>query len=562
MFFSPPSNAGAAGSAMQGIMQGLQQGQNMRQQDERMDMLQQKFDFQVEDRESGQLMQHLSQMERIKNAGGNMNEYLPTVNKFLEGSTNFNDSSFSQANFKDYQNPDGTYKTEFLNDYASNTGKDFVPGSTDAASYNNNRLMFNDEDGARDFDFDTFGAGSSVYGKHRKDQQQLDMLNDAKVSKALGVKKKASDARRLAVLKNMDNPTQTDKDEQKALEIKMKTDVSDATNSMFSDKSKDTLKQLNAGEVVSDEDVSDLMQAQLAAKQTFTKRNEKADKVTLATNLARTNKELKEELSKDSNTGMAQSIKANLLKTVGSKDFKEMDETAQRETLMKGIRNSKAMARIFEIIKLESGAAFTDEEFAKRMSTMVGGDLDKVNNQTLLSVLGSFTDGKIKDVRTDLSNISSAYSGDKAELTQRFNKGTKDFGLTDYVTPGGTKNPKPLVKETQRQITELKGIGSDILEGALGTASETGVWTDTKNVAGDVWNWAKNLVTSDPEKATKTPSANPYLSEEFTLESLRNRDKTGLSDVEKKLMVQAASIKMAAAKGQTWALDIIKNRGK
>ncbi|RLG27418.1 hypothetical protein DRO03_12040, partial [Methanosarcinales archaeon] len=316
MFFSKPSNAGAGGAAMSGIVQGMIAGQNMRQSDERQDMLQQNFDNQQEDRESGDFMGRLYEMEQVNKNGGNVGEMLPGMNKFLENSTNFKGSSFVMDNFKNHQDEKGNYSQEFLNQYEADTGKSFVPGTSDAESYNNGRLMFNDEDGSRGFDFDTFSQGSAKYQQYRKDQAYSDILKEAKITKAAGTKGKVSEVKELAKLRNIENPTKVQKDEMEILETKLKTDVTGAVSDMFSDKNKQTLKTLSTGGEVDDGAVSDLMQAQITANQKFTKRPEKADKVTLATNLVRTNKELGSQFEEGGvNTGWAQNMKADMLKT-------------------------------------------------------------------------------------------------------------------------------------------------------------------------------------------------------------------------------------------------------
>ena len=453
--YSAPSGAGTVAAGLGGLFQGMQQGQQMNNNDEKMDMLRAQIKQETALREKGEINERLYNIRDIQKSGGNPFKSLQGLTKWMASSENFkDDKALTQGIWADhYDDNSGTYTDEMLNRYRSDTGKDFVEGKTDKQR----PIMYGD----KFFDFDTFSQGSPNFKAYARDKDMPRAVKENEI--ALHAK-----------LKNKDKRTPVENTMLKSLDERLKLNPQGGVDDMFSDASKETLTQLKSGEVLNQDEVDNLVKAQIKSKQTFGKRDDYSKQVGTANNLVTTINKLNKFIEEaPSDTGWAQSMKSNILKSVGTENFAKMAEKEQRNTLLKSIKNSTAMNTIFDIIKQESGAAFTEDEFARRLQVLAGGDLDKINDQTLMTTLGNFTEDKIVKAKQDVGNISTRYSGDKAELYNSLNRGTKDFkapGL-DLVTKGGKETFKPIVAEIQRQVTELKDVAGDVIKGLSGKGS-------------------------------------------------------------------------------------------
>ena len=466
-------NVGQSG----GLIAGIQASQQGRREDERLDMMQQQLQMVAADRkranqnyESGEFNKNLYNIERVRQAGGDTAPGIKNMNNFMNKSENFvNEGRFSIGS-PETQNEDGTYKNEFLNQYAADTGNDFIPGSTEAADYIDNiksQMMYTEKGGKpKIFNDNTFAAGSSNYQNYRAEQKVLDRLNEAKITKALGDQGGTSDIDAYATLKENKSRTPKQQTQYEVLQKKLKMSEDANIDKMTGEFGK-TLEKVEAGEEIEQGVLDYALNSQAKAKQKYTKRPEMAKSVSGSKRMVETYKDLKNLTSKyDTGDGWSKGVENELLKKTSQEEFDAMDKEEQITVTANAIKQTKVMSKVFEIVAAESGMAFTEGEFERRLSTTVGGDPSKINEQTLMSAFGTFVGEKLKQTDAELGEISDLYMGDKLALRDSFNKGTKGF-----------KAPAP-----ETYASEGKGVSAaDTVKGVASLEAE-----QVAKTAGDV----------------------------------------------------------------------------
>ena len=453
------------GSMASGLLKGMMAGQRAKESDMRMEAFQLRQDRQTDEYEKGQFNERMYNIRQIHKNGGNVGDSLVKLNDWTSKSKNYKDEpKFSIGNWADHNDGESGYTNKAINNYTSDTGKEFIVGKTDSKS----PIMFGD----KFFDFDTFEAGASNFQSYAKEKDQLNLLNEAKIIKARGELGKTSDLDAYTALKSKPNRTTDEQTKYEVLQKKLKMTEDANIDKLTSDFGNTLTVALDGGDV--NQDTQNLaLKAQAKAKQKFAKREEHATSVAGSKRMVETYKELS-ELTKnyDTKDGISKGAQANILKTMSEEDFASLGTKEQEAVLANAIKNTKVFSKVFNVIKEQSGAAFTDEEFARRLATIVGGDPSKINEQTLMAAFGSYTSESLKDTKAGLSEISDLYMGDKLALVDSFNKGTRSFKEPKpetFVKKGpeaGTMSPSEGVSKVAS--TESKGLvklAGDVITG-------------------------------------------------------------------------------------------------
>ncbi len=502
MIFAKPAR-GSGGAGMSGILQGMIAGQQSNESEQRMEWLQANQDRQTDEFEKKDFNERMYNIREVQKSGGNIAPQLTKLNEWKAETKNFSDGDdFRLGNWNEFRDDTGVFPRSFENKYKTDTGKDFVQGTSDAKD----PMMLGDQI----FDFDTFESGAANFQSYAKDRDQMKLLQDAQIAKAMGAPKGPSDMDQYLALK--DNKTRSEQQENKykVLQKKLKM-TEDANIDKLTYDFGSSLEKAQGGDIVSNDVVNNAVNAQAKAKQTYTKRDERAKSVAGSKRMVDTYKDLGNLTKKyDTGDGWAKGIETEILKNSSQEEFAAMDEEAQIRTTANAIKQTTVFSKVFEVIKEQSGAAFTDEEFARRLATIVGGDPTKINEQTLMTAFGTYTAESLKNTKADLNEISNLYMGDKLSLTNSFNKGTESF-VAPTPTTFATK-PKDgvpaadVAKEVGRQQAEeitktITNVGQGIVEGLWGGGKDAiGFNTDLRGEDRD-----ENLQKSfrNLEKASK-----------------------------------------------------------
>ncbi len=473
MIFATP-NRGTGGAGMSGLLQGMMAGKQSRQNDEKMDWLRTNQERQTEQYEQKEAFGRIGIFEDMIKSKNYDQKLVDSNNEWFKNSTNFNDTQFSLSDMETYKDNNGNYTNEFLNKYKADTGKDWLVGSeseadvADMQNYVSNdgrQLMMN----GKIFDPDTFSAGSSSYKKYKEQQDLARRLQEAQIVKALGGSDGPSDLDMYTELKANKNKTPKQQIKYEALQKKLKM-TQDANIDKLTGEFGTTLEKAQNGEDVSQDIQNYALSAQAKAKQTFTKREEHATAVAGSKRMVETYNELSKLTEKyDTKDGISKGAEAEILKTMSAEDFAKLEKDEQIAVTANAIKQTQVFSKVFRVVKEESGAAFTDEEFARRLATIVGGDPSKINEQTLMAAFGTYTAEALKNTKAGLGEISNLYMGDKLALIDSYNKGTRGFRAPtpeSNITPNGGMTAGEGVKEvTSEESKGLVQLASDVLGG-------------------------------------------------------------------------------------------------
>ena len=454
-FGTPPTSGGGFASGMQGLVQGMQVGQQMRnanaqeqRSEEKFDMLQQQFENSEDDRSAEKLRHAYYKFEK----GGfldptEVNELLATDNRLGGGRFSTNKSTGKK--------PDGTTDFKLINRYNSEAGEEYKEGQ--------NLLTFHDADGnERYVGKDNFSNGSPKYKTFKDKLDNENALAEVKRAKLQGGDSTEQVAKKLvAIDKKIKDKTATPTD----LKVKaiMEADSKISKTSGAGTAGADYEENLNKalkGEIIDDSYVRTKVREQSEGGRTDPKANERATEVAGVKRLYQSKNKLKELLKDDSNSGLIPGIVASIKKQIGDKDFAKMDEKEQLSTLNKAIKDSLIFKSVFKVVADESGMAFSDEEFAKRLRTIIGGNPDTINDQTLQATFGTFVDEKKKDAQANIENMSPVYYGEQLYYQNQLNKVIRDYGSDaptkeTYATKGGKVPLNESIKSTAKKQKDM-----------------------------------------------------------------------------------------------------------
>jgi len=511
---------GNRGGGILSLIQGMQAGQQMRETDTRYDMLQQ----QVEDMKDEKAMIAANDLFYQKMTGGDVSfdeinkniakndnrvtdqilgpvempgfipTQVPTGNKIqrqigteeymedvldgegnpimemIDGKSIPKTIAKNRATFEEVDELElvDRLPNEFLNKFEKDTGIDISKLSPEEQKDFLSKQSF--KHGDKFGTYETMMTGSSRFREYAKDKQRQERMKGYAEQKmkneAMPRQGKApSDIDQFSILDNKENLSPQEQTKLNTLRTKLGIDKGYYTDLVANS---NVMDKLNAGDKVSDSDINQLVADQAKGGNKFAGRKDLASKVSSTSRMVDTYKDLDTLTSKyDTGDGWAKGAEQELLKMTSSEDFKAMKPKAQQEVLANAIKKTTIFTKVFDVIKEQSGAAFTEDEYARRLSAIAGGDPSKINSQTLKTAFGTFVGEEIKNSKEKLSNISPLYKGDKAYLTNSLNKGTKGFTAPSpetFSTPGGTKGAAETARNVPAaqvaQVAETAGVTS------------------------------------------------------------------------------------------------------
>ena len=459
MIFATP-NRGTGGAGAQGILQGMIAGQQSRESDQKMQWLKTNQDRQTEQYETNESNERLYNMRDVKNNGGNVAPLIDSYNKWRKETTNYSDGDdFRMGNWDDHRTEGGGINQATANQWESDTGFEFGEKTTE-----NNPIMLGD----KFFNFETFSAGAPKFQAYANDRDLTRRAQMAKIKKDIGGDG-PSDLDMYTELKDNKNRNPKQQTQYEVLQKKLKM-TEDANIDKLTGEFGKTLEKAQNGEDVSQDVQNYALSAQAKAKQKFAKREEHATAVAGSKRMVETYRDLSKLTNKyDTKDGISKGAEAEILKTMSADDFSKLEQDEQIAVTANAIKQTQVFSKVFQIIKEQSGAAFTDEEFARRLATVVGGDPSKINEQTLMTAFGTYTAETLKNTKAGLGEISNLYMGDKLALTDSYNKGTRGFKAPtpeSSVTPGGGMTAGEGIKEvTSSESQGLVKLAGDVATG-------------------------------------------------------------------------------------------------
>ena len=365
---------------------------------------------------------------------------------------------------------------------------------------------------------------------------------------------------------NKDNLNEGEQLELRALQDKLKITDDVAKKQVFGEQANKVETQLDSGQVVADDDVNVLIQAQkdyLGSDKHAPQYEEYQKQTDTAIKFTNTYKQIDDITSKYTDSmGMAPGWEQESKKLMGQKNWSSMSKKEQEEALAHTLLNTSIYGRMFAEIKEQSGSAFSEKELAERVAMMAGGDPQKVNAQTIKMAFGTYTKQKIDDAKISVKNMNNMYAGDKASLWNNLNKGTQGFAAP--TVSGMSKEPQGQPVAPEKAI-EAEVKAQTEMAARVGSGAAKGIWDATTENAANTVNkgfekvkkQTKDILNSVVSSATKPDGSvdttkveqklnsgeNPYLA--YDVQQLSNMIHTETDPVAKSAMIKAKYLRRA-----------------
>ncbi len=158
-----------------------------------------------------------------------------------------------------------------------------------------------------------------------------------------------------------------------------------------------------------------LKQAEFDTGREYKGRDDVKERITSLSSITEVRNDLLRNDTKAS--GLIENAMLDIAKLSSSAEFQKMSKTEQLKFLNTVEMRAKIGNMSNALLKALSGADVTEEQYNRVMGQLLGGDIDKVNNETIVAALGGTADSMYNNLITDISQISSRETpGTKAEL--------------------------------------------------------------------------------------------------------------------------------------------------
>ncbi len=469
IYAKPQFNPG--GSITSGLLQGMMAGQQSRESDKRMDFLQTQQDRQTDEYEKGQFNERMYNIREVQKNGGNIGSHLTGMNDWTSKSKNYKDEPrFSVGNWANHSDGEAGYTNKAVNQYRSDTGKDFIAGKTDSKS----PMMLGD----KFFDFDTFEAGASNFQTYAKDRDQLNLLNQAKIAKAAGGGSKYDKTQAMKDKIAIEKVPVADRTTEQNMELSVADQTlgmvkNEAIDDLSSPDFKSIFNPINKGDFGSVKDISPSMitraeKAQLQGGEKYDKYDETSKELNTMNLLYDLSDKFTDINADDYDSGIVNKMVrdyATMADKKGWENINQEDRTKMLNTISKGSEVGMATA---QILKDLSGAAVSDEEFQRIMKVLTGGDVDLKNPQAVAAALRGAGDTMSNRSKSSIQGIRELYSpADKLKLTGLYNQYWRP-AREQKMQGGGTKSPKEVaVDVAAKELSTGADLGTEVVKKVL-----------------------------------------------------------------------------------------------
>ncbi|RLD41243.1 MAG: hypothetical protein DRI88_12795, partial [Bacteroidetes bacterium] len=139
------------------------------------------------------------------------------------------------------------------------------------------------------------------------------------------------------------------------------------------------------------------------------------------------------------NTGVAKKYASEAAKY--AKDYDGMSQPERQKQLNTIVMNTKIGGMLTRYLKAMSGTAVTEDEFNRQLDNLVGGDINKINAETVMAAMQATTDDVGKSVGSSIEAIEPMHPASKMWRMDRMNKARNvtPADLPDAGGPDGTK---------------------------------------------------------------------------------------------------------------------------
>jgi len=160
----------------------------------------------------------------------------------------------------------------------------------------------------------------------------------------------------------------------------------------------------------------------------------------------------------------------DIAKIASSEEFQKMSRPEQLKFLNTVEMRAKIGNMSNALLKALSGADVTEEQYNRVMGQLLGGDIDKVNTETIVAALGGTADSMYNNLITDISQISSRETpGTKAELAvdahtamnpaqvelaEKTNAFTQQISTKDNIVSTGEKDISDTASQAITDVTK------------------------------------------------------------------------------------------------------------
>jgi len=460
MFYSAPSSS-TGGAGARGILSGMIAGQQSKEASQRMDMLQAKQDKADEQYEQGEAFGRISNIDEMIKSGKINQKMLDESNNWFKNSKHFNDTQFGIQNSAGLKDENGNYSNEFLNKYKADTGKDWLVGSANESDKeglknyidsSGNQVTVN----GKVFDPDTFTAGSASYKNYKEQKDLSKQLMEAKIKKEL---KGTGDVdgpsyAELKVLKDKGLLPESMVPMFKQSQEKAKRAKGDARDSLASQPFKADVQSTKDGGTLG-EGYNKALQLEQQAEGNY-KNKVLDDQITSYRDMQQVKTDVTNLIESGVNMGATKGYASEAAKY--AKDYDSMSQEEKQKQLNTIVMKSKIGGLVSRYLKAMSGTAVTEEEFNRQLENIVGGDISKMNAQTVMAAMQATVDDVGKSVSSQVDAIEPMYPASKMWRYDRLNKSRN-------LKPGNLPNTSGGTGEKTVEETGLEGVADEAAAG-------------------------------------------------------------------------------------------------
>lgn len=349
-----------------------------------------------------------------------------------------------------------TVPPEIRQQYKNDTGFELPTDDRQAAEELRTGLMLNNKDGSTQYvDRRALGLGLGNYNTF-KDKKLRDMGTDTMTASSL--KTMSDKMGGYAMMddkhKNIAIATYTDS---KVLKQYMASELTSPATTSATDNVSTKVWQ---PENVTSDQKNALFDIQDGAGYEYKGRQDRIDEIATVANFDRVTKVI------DSMQEVDRQEVGNLMTAwatrASEEDWKSLKPSERKKALNKVGINTTANLAAMELVKLMSGAAVTEDEFARYQDALFGGGVDKMNLPTLRATLGSATESLYNKAKTQIANIGGRTPYDKVDLAQKLEDVYS--GKPDVSPTGGSSEETGVKIPEVAKRTAVK-LGEQAIEG-------------------------------------------------------------------------------------------------
>lgn len=467
MIFNNVSNRGRGVNPTEEIMKGVKFAQNFKldnQREEQNSMLLKGMKKQIEDQRIDKVKGQANEALRVAEGGGGWDAYNARIG---ENSDILGGEKMRSTVDSDFKDGEGNLKPGISNRVYSETGTILDPSSKTLDEDLKKIFMINNKDGDKFGTFEALKAGHPNYRKYSLEEDAKEAKLKREIAGPAAKAEKTDDITMYNTLSELKKSGSLPDNMQGALDAY--TEKVGLTKINAQDKiagfqanpdHKEKMTTLADGGNMDDAYYAMLKKNEQRSGREY-KNKPLDDQITTFSDLKQVKVDFDQAREDGTlNLGITNSTASEMAK-ITSKDSQLTPQEFKNQMLTIASK-SKIGGALSRYVKAISGAAVTNEEFQRLMTQFIGGDINKVNGDTLDQALTSSMESLGSTIHEQVGNIDSSFPASKADRYRRMNK-TKDV-----------KGKNKLVEPKTTGKRDIKGEGLAAVREEVKTATEFG----------------------------------------------------------------------------------------